>query len=253
MEESKGSRVRNDGRAAHLLRPVTFELDYVAYPAGSVLVSFGSTRVLCNASVEERVPGWLEGRGLGWVTAEYSMLPAATHSRGRRESGHPSARSQEIQRLIGRALRASLDRTRLGPRTIVLDCDVLQADGGTRTASITGAYVALALACFRLQAQGLVSEFPLVRQVAAVSVGLLADQVLLDLDYSEDSVAEVDANLVATAAGDLVELQATGEQGLLPRRCLETMIDLGLAGVGALCVRQREALAGAGYTLSLTS
>ena len=203
--------LRPHGRAPDALRPVTIECGYQAYAEGSALISCGETRVICAASVQESVPPWMQGRGTGWVTGEYAMLPRSTNTRTPRETGRPSGRSQEIQRLIGRALRAAVDLTALGERTVTVDCDVLQADGGTRTASVTGGYVALALALGRLVAAGAVPAAVLQAPVAAVSVGMVEGQALLDLSYVEDVRAEVDFNVVMNGDGEYIEVQGTAE------------------------------------------
>jgi len=209
-----------------------------------VQVEFGHTRVLVTCSVEERVPPHLMGKGTGWVTAEYGMLPRATHTRSQREAakGKQTGRTQEIQRLIGRSMRAAVDLTQLGPRTLTLDCDVLQADGGTRTASITGAYVALALALRTLKAKGTLTKQVKLLPLAAVSVGVVKGAVCVDLDYDEDSTAEVDLNLVATADGRMVEVQGTAEHKLFERKALDAMLDGGLAGIAQLCAAQAKVL-----------
>src|SRR5439155_18368595 len=221
--------MRSDGRQPDELRPITFERDFTDAPAGSVLTTFGNTRVLCTASIDEDVPRWMKGRGKGWVTAEYSMLPGSSIERVKREvkDGRPSGRTQEIQRLIGRSLRAVCDMTMLGERQIIVDCDVLQADGGTRTASISGAYVALHDALTRLQKQGVIQGNPLTAAVAAVSVGVIDAVPMLDLDYSEDVRAEVDMNVVMTSEGRFVEVQGTAEG--LPFSLAELDDLLGLA------------------------
>ncbi len=239
---------RMDGREAGQLRPVRFITDFTQNPLASVLVEFGATRVLCTVSNEEKAPRFLTGRARGWVSAEYSMLPGATDQRSEREvrRGRPSGRSMEIQRLIGRSLRAVVDTRALGERTLWVDCDVLQADGGTRTASISGAYTALALACFRLRSRGAIDENPLRDSVAAVSVGLVEGRALLDLAYEEDSRAEVDMNLVVTGSGELAEIQGSGEGHSFSRSQLDELIDMGLAGAAELTRLQREALAAAG-------
>jgi ribonuclease PH len=235
---------RPDGRAPAELRPVAYELGYQEWAAGSVLFSMGRTRVLCAASVADDPPRWLRGTGKGWVTGEYSMLPAATAERSQREvsRGRPGGRTQEIQRLIGRALRSVTDLRRLGERVITVDCDVLQADAGTRTASITGGYLALALAIRGLAEQGLVAEDLLRDRVAAVSVGLVAGEPLLDLCYEEDAGAEVDFNVVMTGAGDLVEVQGTAEGDPFNRGQLDAMLDLAAGGIAQLTKIQDEAL-----------
>ncbi|HEY0640375.1 MAG TPA: ribonuclease PH [Pseudonocardiaceae bacterium] len=237
---------RSDGRNDDQLRDVTITRGYQDWPAGSVLVEFGRTRVLCAASVQTGVPRWRTGSGLGWVTAEYAMLPSATHTRGDRESvkGRIGGRTHEISRLIGRALRSCLDLAALGENTIAIDCDVIQADGGTRTAAITGAYVALADAITWLgAAKKLNDPQPLSCMVSAVSVGVVGGRVRLDLAYEEDSRAEVDMNVVATDAGTLIEVQGTGEGATFPRSTLDKMLDVALAGCERLNEAQREALA----------
>lgn len=235
---------RRDGREPDDLRPVAFTRDYTDMAAGSVLVEFGRTRVLCTASVEERVPPWMRGKGRGWVTAEYSMLPGSSPERIEREAqkGRPSGRTQEIQRLIGRSLRSVTDMTRLGLYTVTVDCDVLQADGGTRTAAITGAYVALALASEWMLAEGIVEQSPLLEPVAAVSVGLVDGVALLDLDYGEDSTAQVDMNVVGTKSGGLVEVQGTAEGDPFRREQLNALLDLATAGLDTLFAAQARAL-----------
>ncbi|UEA59492.1 ribonuclease PH [Gordonia otitidis] len=236
---------RADGRADDELRPITITRGFTSNPAGSVLIEFGQTRVMCTASVTEGVPPWRRGSGLGWLTAEYSMLPAATHERSRRESvkGKVGGRTHEISRLIGRSLRACIDLGALGENTVALDCDVLQADGGTRTASITGAYVALADAVTWLKAAGRLSDpQPLSCMIAAVSVGVVDGRVRLDLPYEEDSRAEVDMNVVATDAGTLVEVQGTGEGATFPRATLDKLLDMAEIGTNTLFEAQREAL-----------
>ncbi|MEO8308098.1 MAG: ribonuclease PH [Pseudomonadota bacterium] len=234
---------RRDGREADGLRPVKFTRAFTRYAEGSVLVEFGDTRVLCTASIEEGVPGFLRGKGQGWVTAEYGMLPRATHTRGAREAarGKQSGRTQEIQRLIGRSLRAALNLSALGERTVTLDCDVLQADGGTRTASVTGAYVALADACRRLVAEkGIVN--PLHGQIAAVSVGIVGGRPMLDLDYSEDSTAETDMNVVMNSGGGFIEVQGTAEGHAMRRDELDALLALATLGTQQLFELQRAAL-----------
>jgi ribonuclease PH len=236
--------MRHDGRQPDQLRPVSFQRDFTQQAAGSVLVSFGGTRVLCTASVDEDVPRWMRGRGKGWVTAEYSMLPGASAERIRREvaSGKPSGRTQEIQRLIGRSLRAVCDMVLLGERQLIVDCDVLQADGGTRTASICGGYVALHDACSRLVAKGSLAEHPLREECAAVSVGIVDGVPLLDLAYVEDSRAEVDMNVVMTAGGRFVEVQGTAEGIAFSRSELDDLLALAEAGIGELVAQQRKTL-----------
>ena len=235
---------RPSERAADALRAVTLETGINRYAEGSCLVSFGHTRVLVTASLEESVPGFLRGRGQGWVTAEYGMLPRATHTRGRREAaeGKQSGRSQEIQRLIGRSLRAVTDLKALGERQISLDCDVIQADGGTRTASITGAWVALSMACDKLVADKIIEKSPIIDQVAAISCGIFADTPVLDLDYDEDSNAETDANFVITGSGHSVEIQATGEKRGFSRDEFNALFDLAHAGCKTLFELQNKAL-----------
>ena len=237
---------RPDGRSADELRPVSWELGFQEWAAGSVLFSMGKTRVLVAASISNDAPRWLKGTGGGWVTGEYSMLPASTTERSSREvnRGRPGGRTQEIQRLIGRSLRSITDLSRLGERTITVDCDVLQADAGTRTASITAGYIALALALRTLAEQGKVPDDLLADSVAAVSVGIVDDEPRLDICYEEDAGAEVDFNVVMTGAGDLVEVQGTAEGTPFSRGDLEIMLDLASSGVARLTQLQREALGG---------
>ncbi|MGI8983155.1 MAG: ribonuclease PH [Acidimicrobiales bacterium] len=237
--------MRRDGRQPDDLRPLTFVRDYTEMAAGSVLVSMGKTRVLCTASVDERVPPWMRGKGTGWVTAEYSMLPGATPERSNREvnKGKPSGRTQEIQRLIGRALRSVCDMKLMGERQIVVDCDVLQADGGTRTASISGAYVALHDACSRLVAAGRLPANPLTTACAAVSVGVVDAMALLDLDYSEDVRAEVDMNVVMTGTGRFVEVQGTAEGLPFSRAELDDLLGLAEHGIASILDAQTGVLA----------
>ncbi|MEH0818613.1 MULTISPECIES: ribonuclease PH [unclassified Micromonospora] len=239
---------RPDGRLPDQLRPVTLTRGWSTHPEGSVLVEFGGTRVLCTASVTEGVPRWRKGSGLGWVTAEYAMLPRATNTRSDRESvkGRVGGRTHEISRLIGRSLRAAIDLKALGENSIVLDCDVLQADGGTRTAAITGAYVALHDAVTWLAGRKALAgkvEKVMHRSVSAVSVGIIAGEPRLDLDYAEDVAAEVDMNVVCTGEGDFVEVQGTGEAGIFSRTQLDALLDLGLLGCVELAEAQRKALA----------
>jgi len=238
---------RSAGRQADALRPVTFVRNFTRYAEGSVLVSYGETRVLCNASVEDRVPPFMRGEGKGWVTAEYAMLPRSTHTRSARESsrGKVGGRTHEIQRLIGRSLRAVLDMDLLGERTIQLDCDVIQADGGTRTASITGAYLALCDAVNGLLATGTIKQNPVRDHVVAVSAGVVAGVPLLDLDYSEDSHAEVDMNFVMTGSGEFIELQGTAEEKPFSLVQFDQLRTLAMAGCSRLVALQKEALAGA--------
>ena len=236
---------RRDGREADQLRPVTFTRDFTEFAAGSVLVEFGRTRVLCTASAEERVPPWMRGTGRGWVTAEYSMLPGSTVERSDREAarGKQSGRTQEIQRLIGRSLRAVTDLATMGEVQITLDCDVLQADGGTRTASICGAYAALHDACTRLVATGRLMSHPLTDASAAVSVGVVDGLAYLDLDYSEDAGAEVDMNVVMTGAGRFIEVQGTAEGMPFSRGELDTLLGLAEHGLAQIFDLQRELVA----------
>ena len=234
--------IRNDGRGPGALRGTRIEMDAVSYAEGSCLISTGNTRVLCAASVQNEVPDWRASSGKGWVTAEYGMLPRATHTRSSRETKGPKGRTQEIQRLIGRSLRSVTDLEILGPRTIILDCDVLQADGGTRTASITGAAVALAQACQELVQMGEVVRNPMRELVAGVSVGLFDATAILDLDYFEDSRAQVDMNLVVTEGEKLVEVQGTAEGDPFARQELSEMLDLGMEGIRALIQSQKRAL-----------
>lgn len=224
------------------LRPLTFEVDVNRYAEGSCLVSFGYTKVLCTASVEKTVPPFLKGKGEGWVTAEYSMLPRSTHTRSKREREKVGGRTAEIQRLIGRALRAAVDFKKLGEQTIMLDCDVIQADGGTRTASICGAYVALALAIGRSKKKGDISGDPLIRSIAAISVGMKNGIHLLDLDYEEDSSCDVDMNVVMSGEGSLIEVQGTAERMLFARKDLDAMIDLATAGLAKVSTLQKQAI-----------
>ncbi|MDP3661155.1 ribonuclease PH [Phenylobacterium sp.] len=235
--------MRPSERAADVLRAVTLEVGVNRYAEGSCLVSFGHTKVLVTASLEEGVPPFLRGRGQGWVTAEYGMLPRATHTRGRREAaqGKQSGRTQEIQRLIGRSLRAVTDLKALGERQISVDCDVIQADGGTRTAAITGAWVAVRQATRYMLDEGLIKTDPILDQVAAVSCGVFADTPVLDLDYEEDSNAEADSNFVLTGSGAIVEIQATGEKRGFSQAEFEQLFALARKGIGELCVLQRAA------------
>ena len=234
--------MRIDGRGWDEMRPVRMTPGFVEVAEGSVLIEMGGTRVLCNATVEDSVPSWRLGSGAGWVTAEYAMLPRATQQRTRRESRGLGGRTQEIRRLIGRSLRAVVDLDRLGERTIILDCDVIQADGGTRTASITGGYVALALAVQRLVAAGEVPQDVLYGGLAAISLGLVKGRVLLDLCYEEDSAAEVDFNIVMTGDGRLIEVQGTAEGTPFDRATLDAMLDLAEKGIDQLLLMQRQVL-----------
>jgi ribonuclease PH len=238
---------RNDGRSPDDLREVTIEPGFMRSATGSALISVGGTRVICTASVNEDVPKWMAGKGRGWVTAEYGMLPASTGDRKQRDSsrGRPDGRTVEIQRLIGRSLRGVVDFERLGERTVWIDTDVLEADGGTRCAAITGGYVALELAMRRLLSEGKLDRVPLTQSVAAVSAGMVGGAALLDLDYSEDSTAEVDANVVMTGDGGLVEVQATAERTPLSRASLDDLLALAEAGIERLRAAQEEAVAAA--------
>jgi ribonuclease PH len=233
--------VRPDGRAPNELRPITFERDYTDMTPGSVLVTFGRTRVLCTVSIEDDIPRWLKGKGSGWVTAEYAMLPGSSNERIRRSL--TNGRSQEIQRLIGRSLRAVTDLVALGETSITVDCDVLQADGGTRTASICGSYLALHDACTRLVASGRIRTHPLTDALAAVSVGIIGGVPLLDLPYVEDSVAEVDFNVVMTGAGRFVEVQGTAEGAAFSRAELDALVDLASGGIAEIVAKQQQYLA----------
>ena len=235
---------RSGARAADQLRQVRLTRAYTVHAEGSVLVEFGATKVLCTASVEEKVPPHKRGTGEGWVTAEYGMLPRATHTRSDREAarGKQSGRTQEIQRLIGRSLRAVFDLSKLGERTIQLDCDVLQADGGTRTASITGAYVAAYDAVSKLMASGKLIQSPILGPVAAISVGILENTPLLDLEYTEDSACDTDMNVVMTGAGHFVEVQGTAEGAAFTRREMDALLSLAEKGIGELMALQRECL-----------
>lgn len=234
---------RHDGRLPDQLRPVRITPGAVPYAEGSALIEIGATRVLCAASFDPGVPAWLRGQGRGWVTGEYALLPRSTHTRTRRERNGPGGRTQEIQRLIGRALRAGINLEALNDSTIVVDCDVLQADGGTRTAAITGGYVALALALARLRADGILTTNPLHCAIAAVSVGFVDGTAMLDLDYSEDSIAEVDCNVVQTDSGGFVEIQSTAEGTPIQRDQFSTLLNLAERGIIELLEAQRVALA----------
>jgi ribonuclease PH len=237
---------RNDGRSADQLRPIAIHPGFVSTATGSALIEAGGTRVICTASVQEDVPRWMKGRGRGWVTAEYSMLPASTGDRKQRDvsKGRPDGRTVEIQRLIGRALRGVVDFKALGERTVWIDCDVLEADGGTRCAAITGGFVALELALRRVMANGQLEVLPLTQSVAAVSCGIVDGRALLDLDYSEDSTAEVDANVVMTGDGGLVEVQATAERTPLSRASLDELLGLAADGIDQLRAMQRTVVDG---------
>lgn len=236
--------MRIDGRKADELRKIEITPGYISYPEGSVLVHFGNTRVLCNATLEDGVPRWMQAQGIpgGWVTAEYGMLPRSTHQRTPRES-IAGGRSAEIRRLIGRSLRAAINLQELGPRTCILDCDVLQADGGTRTAAITGAYVALAIALHKLVREGKLKQNVFKSPVAAISVGVVDGMTLLDLNYAEDSHAEVDLNVVMNGQGEFIEVQAAGEAATFPRTTLDELLDLAYKGIGELLSIQKEILA----------
>ena len=238
------TQTRSGGRKPTDARPVKIETGFVAPAAGSALISLGETKVICTASIEPSVPRWLAGKGRGWVTAEYAMLPASTGERKPRDisRGKLDGRSVEIQRLIGRSLRAVIDLEALGERAIVVDCDVLQADGGTRCASITGGYVALAEALRGLAEAGLIDRSPLTGELAAISVGIVSGQELCDLDYSEDSAAEVDANVVMTGDGGLIEVQTTAERAPLARTSLDRLLGLAEAGIATMLAAQRQAL-----------
>ena len=238
------STTRPDGRAADALRTLRVERGYTRHAEGAVLLSMGDTRVLCTASIEERIPAWLRGKGEGWITAEYGMLPRATHERTQREAarGQQGGRTQEIQRLIGRSLRAVVDRKAMGEMSITLDCDVLNADGGTRCASITGAYVALALAFRKLRDNKVISAIPFIGQVAAVSCGIYKGQPVLDLDYDEDSAADADANFILTAGGGIVEIQATAEKSTFDDSGFQALLGLARQGTAELFAAQKAAL-----------
>jgi ribonuclease PH len=246
-DEASNSNQRPDGRADDQLRSVTFKNNIAPHATGSTLIEWGDTRVICCATVEEEVPRWMKAQGVegGWITAEYSMLPYSTLDRKRRDSskGKIDGRSQEIQRLIGRSMRAALDLAKIGPRTVWIDCDVLQADGGTRTASITGGYVALSLALAKLKADGLLEVDPIVSPVAAVSVGVVNDVPILDLPYVEDVAAEVDMNLVMNAKGEFIELQGTGEKDTFSDAELASMLAHGRKGINELLELQKTAIA----------
>jgi ribonuclease PH len=237
---------RKDGRDDYSLRPITIQPDFLKYPEGSVYIACGETRVICAATLDEKVPPFLKGSGSGWITAEYAMLPRSTESRNLRESvkGQLSGRTQEIQRLIGRSLRAVVDLDRMGERTLLVDCDVIQADGGTRTTSITGAFLAVVLAMDRLFRRGVLQHSPLRDFVAAVSVGIVGGKTLLDLAYVEDSAAEVDLNVVATGSGRFVEIQGTAEQEPFSDNQLFEMLEIARLGIQDLLEHQRRVLAG---------
>lgn len=237
--------MRHDGRATDQLRKIELITDFIKHPEGSVLISFGDTKVICTASIEDKVPPFMRGQGKGWITAEYSMLPRATEVRNIRESskGKVSGRTMEIQRLIGRALRSVVDLEAIGERTVWIDCDVIQADGGTRTASITGAFVAMVLAFEKLLNDKVITKFPVNNFLAAISVGLSeSDEVILDLDYVEDSTAKVDMNIVMTGDGKFVELQGTGEEATFSREELDEMLQLAEKGIKELFEIQKKAI-----------
>ena len=238
------SLIRPSGRAFDELRPISLETGVTRYAEGSCLAKFGHTHVLCTASWEKGVPGWMKGKGEGWVTGEYGMLPRATHTRGRREAaqGKQSGRTQEIQRLIGRSMRSVIDLAALGENTITIDCDVVQADGGTRTASITGGFVALALACKYLQREGVIKANPVQKQAAAISVGLFQNHPVLDVDYPEDSGGEADMNVVMSSDGGFIEVQGTGESRPMVRSELDEMLRLAELGCNQLFAAQMKAI-----------
>ncbi|MEK5441612.1 MULTISPECIES: ribonuclease PH [unclassified Fredinandcohnia] len=237
--------MRVDGRVHNQIRPIQFEVNYIKHPEGSVLITIGDTKVICNASIDDRVPPFIRGSGKGWITAEYSMLPRATEQRNMREStkGKISGRTMEIQRLIGRALRSVVNLEQLGEKTIWIDCDVIQADGGTRTASITGAFVAMVLAVHKIYKDKKMGVFPITDYLAAISVGIDPEKgAILDLNYIEDSAANVDMNVVMTGAGEYVELQGTGEESTFSRQQLQTLLELAEIGITELIQAQRAAL-----------
>ena len=246
MADSISNAARADGRGPGQLRPLRFNNGFAPHASGSTLIEWGQTRVICGVTIEESVPRWMKDQGVtgGWITAEYSMLPYSTLTRKARDAtkGKLDGRSVEIQRLIGRAMRSALDLEKLGSRTIWVDCDVLQADGGTRTAAITGSFVALSLALKKLLAAGKLAENPLVNAVAAVSVGIVGGQAMLDLCYTEDAAAQVDMNLVMTASGEFIELQGTGEESTFSEEQLAQMLALGKAGIKELLAAQHAAL-----------
>ncbi len=245
MTDTTSATARADGRRPDQLRPISFQRDFTEFAAGSVLVSFGRTKVLCTASIDERVPRWMKGKGEGWVTAEYSMLPGSTDDRVRREvkEGRPSGRTQEIQRLIGRSLRSVCDMKALGERQILIDCDVLQADGGTRTASISGAYLALHDCLTRMVQAEVLSSVPLYDELAAISVGVVGGQPVLDLPYAEDSTAETDMNVVMTGKGLFVEVQGTAEGAPFSREELDQLLGLAENGIRQIHDMQRSYVA----------
>ena len=243
-EDLRSVKYREDGRAENQLRKIKITRDFNLYAEGSVLIEFGNTKVICTASVSEKVPPFLKGQGKGWITAEYSMIPRATGERNQRESakGKLSGRTMEIQRLIGRALRTAIDLDKLGERTVTIDCDVIQADGGTRTTSISGGYIALALAMKKLVNEGILTENPIISNVAAISVGIVGGTPMLDLKYSEDSAAEVDMNVVMNGEGRFVEVQGTGEEATYTRAELNELLDLAEAGINEIIELQNRVI-----------
>lgn len=243
-EDLRSVKYREDGRAENQLRKIKIIRDFNLYAEGSVLIEFGNTKVICTASVSEKVPPFLKGQGKGWITAEYSMIPRATGERNQRESakGKLSGRTMEIQRLIGRALRTAIDLDKLGERTVTIDCDVIQADGGTRTTSISGGYIALALAMKKLVNEGILAENPIISNVAAISVGIVGGTPMLDLKYSEDSAAEVDMNVVMNGEGRFVEVQGTGEEATYTRAELNELLDLAEAGINEIIELQNRVI-----------
>lgn len=243
-EDLRSVKYREDGRAENQLRKIKITRDFNLYAEGSVLIEFGNTKVICTASVSEKVPPFLKGQGKGWITAEYSMIPRATGERNQRESakGKLSGRTMEIQRLIGRALRTAIDLDKLGERTVTIDCDVIQADGGTRTTSISGGYIALALAMKKLVNEGILAENPIISNVAAISVGIVGGTPMLDLKYSEDSAAEVDMNVVMNGEGRFVEVQGTGEEATYTRAELNELLDLAEAGINKIIELQNKVI-----------
>ncbi len=243
-EDLRSVKYREDGRAENQLRKIKITRDFNLYAEGSVLIEFGNTKVICTASVSEKVPPFLKGQGKGWITAEYSMIPRATGERNQRESakGKLSGRTMEIQRLIGRALRTAIDLDKLGERTVTIDCDVIQADGGTRTTSISGGYIALALAMKKLVNEGILAKNPIISNVAAISVGIVGGTPMLDLKYSEDSAAEVDMNVVMNGEGRFVEVQGTGEEATYTRAELNELLDLAEAGINEIIELQNKVI-----------
>lgn len=243
-EDLRSVKYREDGRAENQLRKIKITRDFNLYAEGSVLIEFGNTKVICTASVSEKVPPFLKGQGKGWITAEYSMIPRATGERNQRESakGKLSGRTMEIQRLIGRALRTAIDLDKLGERTVTIDCDVIQADGGTRTTSISGGYIALALAMKKLVNEGILAENPIISNVAAISVGIVGGTPMLDLKYSEDSAAEVDMNVVMNGEERFVEVQGTGEEATYTRAELNELLDLAEAGINEIIELQNRVI-----------